>query len=161
MIQTRYAKSDGVSLAYQTTGESSLDLIYVPGAAAGLTGAMDFAPTARYIEGLSRFCRLTRFDKRATGMSEHGEIPPTIEAQVPDVDTIRQAGHAGEVYEVDGRLIGLCVNHAARVVDQAAPDEILTTTTVQGLVEGSGFEFADRGVFDLKGIGARRLLRLR
>lgn len=91
MIQTRYAKSGGVSLAYQTTGDADLNLIYVPGAGAGLSGAMDFAPTARYIEGLSRFCRLTRFDKRATGMSEHGSIPPTIEAQVPDVDSIRQA----------------------------------------------------------------------
>ena len=47
--------------------------------------------------------------------------------------------HAGEVYEVDGRLIGLCVNHTARVIAEADPDEILTTAVVQGLVEGSGF----------------------
>ncbi len=97
VLQTRYAKSGDVSLAYQVTGDADLDLVYVPGAAAGLTGAMDFAPTARYIEGLSRFCRLTRFDKRATGMSEHGDIPPTIEAQVPDVDTIRAAVGAERV----------------------------------------------------------------
>jgi len=65
------------------------------------------------------------------------------------------------VYDVEGRLIGICVNHAARVIAEADPDEILTTGIVQGLVEGSDFEFVDRGEFDLKGIGRRRLLSLK
>lgn len=112
MIQTRYAKSGGVSLAYQTTGGADLNLVYVPGAAAGLSVAMDFAPTARYVEGLSRFCRLTRFDKRATGMSEHGEIPPTIEAQVSDVDTIRRAAGVQRMYGLSqGAAVALLYAH--------------------------------------------------
>ncbi len=74
---------------------------------------------------------------------------------------IRAGIQAGEVYEMGDRLLGLCLNAAARVVAEAGPDEILTTELVQGLVEGGGFDFEDAGEFDLKGIGRRRLLRLR
>lgn len=73
---------------------------------------------------------------------------------------IRAGVHAGEVYQVEDRLIGLCVNHAPRVIAEAEPDDILTTPVVQGLVEGSGFQFESRGEFDLKGIGLRTLLGL-
>jgi pimeloyl-ACP methyl ester carboxylesterase len=74
---------------------------------------------------------------------------------------IRAGLHAGEVYDVGGRLFGLCVNVAARVVAHAAADEVLTTETVRGLLEGSGLSFEDAGDFDLKGIGRRMLVRLR
>jgi pimeloyl-ACP methyl ester carboxylesterase len=73
---------------------------------------------------------------------------------------IRAGLHAGEVYEVGERLLGICVNIAARVVSQAGADQILTTELVQGLVEGSGFAFVDTGEFELKGIGPRRLFRV-
>jgi len=73
---------------------------------------------------------------------------------------IRAGLHAGEVYEVGERLLGICVNTAARVADRAGPDEVLVTELIRGLVEGSGFEFAVAGEFELKGIGLRRLLRL-
>ncbi len=129
MIQTRYAKSGGVSLAYQTTGDDELNLILVPGAVAGLTGATDVPANARYIEGLSRFCRLTRFDKRATGMSEFGEIPPTIEAQVPDVDTIRQATGAERV-----ALYGLSQGAAVSLLyAQRFPDRVSHLILVEGV----------------------------
>jgi pimeloyl-ACP methyl ester carboxylesterase len=73
---------------------------------------------------------------------------------------IRAGLHAGEVYEVGERLLGICVNTASRVADQAAEDEIFTTEVVRGLVEGGGFRFEGLGEFELKGIGARRLVRL-
>ena len=38
---------------------------------------------------------------------------------------------------------------------------VVTTGVVQGLVEGSGYEFIDRGEFELKGIGRRRLVKLK
>ncbi len=74
---------------------------------------------------------------------------------------IRSGIEAGEVYEMGDRLLGICLNATARVVAEAAPDEILTTELVKGLVEGGGFEFENAGEFDLKGIGRRRLVRLR
>ena len=73
---------------------------------------------------------------------------------------IRAGLHAGEVYEVGNRLLGICVNTASRVADRAGPDEVLATELVRGLVEGSGFAFDPAGEFELKGIGPRQLLRL-
>jgi len=74
---------------------------------------------------------------------------------------LRAGLHAGEVYEAGGRLFGICVSIAARVAAQAAADEVLATELVQGLVEGSDLEFTPRGEVDLKGVGARRLVRFR
>jgi len=73
---------------------------------------------------------------------------------------LRAGLHAGEVYQVGERLLGICVNAAARVADHAGPNEILTTEIVRGLVEGGDFRFEDVGEFDLRGIGSRRLVRL-
>lgn len=73
---------------------------------------------------------------------------------------IRCGLHAGEVYEIEGKLLGICVNVAARVTAQAAADQVLATEVVRGLVEGSDLTFTDFGSFDLKGIGVRHLSRL-
>ncbi len=47
---------------------------------------------------------------------------------------------------------GIAVHIAARVIDLARPGEILVSSTVKGLVAGSGLMFEDRGVHTLKGI---------
>ncbi len=73
---------------------------------------------------------------------------------------IRAGLHAGEVYQVGERLLGICVNATARVADRARANEVLATEIVRSLVEGGDFHFEDAGEFDLKGIGPRRLVRL-
>ena len=73
---------------------------------------------------------------------------------------IRAGLHAGEVYQTGERLVGICVNAAARVAARAGSDEILVTDLVRGLVEGSDLRFEDAGEAELKGIGPRRLARL-
>ncbi|MEB4212435.1 hydrolase, partial [Mycobacterium sp. 94-17] len=40
----------------------------------------------------------------------------------------------------------------ARVSALAGPDEVLVSGTLRDLVIGSGLEFADRGVYTLKGV---------
>jgi class 3 adenylate cyclase len=47
---------------------------------------------------------------------------------------------------------GLAVNIGARVAAQAEPGEVLVTSTVKDLVAGSGLEFEERGVAQLKGV---------
>ena len=47
---------------------------------------------------------------------------------------------------------GIAVHIAARVSALAAPGEILVSSTVKDLVAGSGVEFRDQGVHDLKGV---------
>ncbi len=73
---------------------------------------------------------------------------------------IRVGMHTGEVQWSDEDLHGMAVNIASRVADQADAGEVLTTTVTQGIVEGGDYAFADWGEADLKGIGARKLVRL-
>jgi class 3 adenylate cyclase len=53
---------------------------------------------------------------------------------------------------------GIAVHIANRVTAIAVAGEILVSSTVKDLVAGSGVEFMDRGVHDLRGVpGAWRL----
>ena len=47
---------------------------------------------------------------------------------------------------------GIAVHTAARVAAKAEANEVWASRTVKDLVAGSGLEFSERGVFDLKGI---------
>jgi class 3 adenylate cyclase len=71
---------------------------------------------------------------------------------------IRAGVHTGEVEVRGDDLGGIAVHIAARVAASAVAGEILVSSTVKDLVAGSGIQFADRGVHDLKGVpGAWRL----
>jgi class 3 adenylate cyclase len=65
---------------------------------------------------------------------------------------IRAGLHTGEVELADGRLRGLAVHIAARVMAVAERGGILVSGTVRDLVVGSGIEFAERGAYELKGV---------
>jgi class 3 adenylate cyclase len=74
---------------------------------------------------------------------------------------IRAGLHTGECERVDGKIGGLAVNIGARVAAAADGGEVLVSSTVKDLVAGSGIEFEDRGVHDLKGVpGEWRLYAL-
>jgi pimeloyl-ACP methyl ester carboxylesterase len=66
---------------------------------------------------------------------------------------IRAGLHAGECELIDGKVGGVPVHIGARVAAEAAPGEVLVSSTVKDLVAGSGISFEDRGVHDLKGVG--------
>jgi class 3 adenylate cyclase/pimeloyl-ACP methyl ester carboxylesterase len=71
---------------------------------------------------------------------------------------IRAGLHTGEVELRGDDIGGIAVHVAARVLEQAAANELLTSSAVPLLVAGSGIEFEDRGEHDLKGIsGTLRL----
>lgn len=57
---------------------------------------------------------------------------------------IRLGLHTGECELVGGKVAGIAVNVGSRVVSQAAPGEILVSSTVKDLVAGSGIEFEER-----------------
>jgi class 3 adenylate cyclase len=75
------------------------------------------------------------------------------------VDGVRELGidvrsglHTGECELVDGKVTGIAVHTGARVAAHAGPGEVLVSSTVKDLVAGSGLEFEDRGVHELKGV---------
>ena len=65
---------------------------------------------------------------------------------------IRCGLHTGECEVVDGDLIGLAVNVAARVAAKAGANEVLVSSTVKDLVIGSGLGFESVGGHELKGV---------
>ena len=65
---------------------------------------------------------------------------------------VRAGLHTGEIELTGTEIAGIGVHIAARVVDHAAPGQLLTSAAVPMLVAGSGIEFADCGERDLKGV---------
>ena len=65
---------------------------------------------------------------------------------------IRAGLHAGECEVSAGRLIGIAVHIAARVVRIAQAGQILVSSTVRDLALGSGLSFSCGGTHTLKGL---------
>jgi class 3 adenylate cyclase len=66
---------------------------------------------------------------------------------------IRAGLHTGECELLPGGdMGGIAVHIGARVAATAAPGDVLVSSTVRDLVAGSGIEFADRGLHELKGV---------
>jgi class 3 adenylate cyclase len=65
---------------------------------------------------------------------------------------IRAGVHTGECEVIAGKTGGIAAIVGARVREQAAPGEVLVTSTVRDLTSGSGIEFEERGTRVLKGV---------
>lgn len=65
---------------------------------------------------------------------------------------IRAGAHTGECERIAGKVGGIATVIGARICALAAPDEVLASATVRDLTAGSGLQFADRGVHQLKGV---------
>jgi class 3 adenylate cyclase/pimeloyl-ACP methyl ester carboxylesterase len=65
---------------------------------------------------------------------------------------VRAGVHTGECELRGDNLAGIAVHIGARVANLAGAGEVLVTSTVRDLVQGSGIEFADRGRHELKGV---------
>jgi class 3 adenylate cyclase len=65
---------------------------------------------------------------------------------------IRAGVHTGECEVIAGKTGGIAAIVGARVREQAAPGQVLVTSTVRDLTSGSGIAFEDRGSRALKGV---------
>jgi pimeloyl-ACP methyl ester carboxylesterase len=70
---------------------------------------------------------------------------------------LRAGLHTGECELLGDKIAGIAVHTGARVAARAGPNEVLVSGTVRDLVSGSGIAFEDRGEYELKGIGPRRV----
>ena len=74
---------------------------------------------------------------------------------------VRAGLHTGECERMNGKVGGIAVHIGARIAGEARPGEVLVSGTVKDLVAGSGLQFEDRGVAELKGVpGEWRLFAL-
>jgi pimeloyl-ACP methyl ester carboxylesterase len=90
-LDTHYAKSGDVHIAYQVMGAGPLDLVVVPGFVSHLDLQMENPAPVRLYERLASFSRLIRFDKRGTGLSDRMGSLPTLEERMDDVRAVMDA----------------------------------------------------------------------
>jgi pimeloyl-ACP methyl ester carboxylesterase/DNA-binding CsgD family transcriptional regulator len=88
--ETHYARSGALRIAYQVTGEGP-DLVMVPGLTSHLEIQWRDPGYRRFVRSLSSFCRLIRFDKRGTGLSDPVAEPPTLDQRVTDLKAVMSA----------------------------------------------------------------------
>ncbi|HKW58537.1 MAG TPA: adenylate/guanylate cyclase domain-containing protein [Candidatus Dormibacteraeota bacterium] len=92
---------------------------------------------------------LARFDGPARAI----RCALAIVADASRLDLGVRAGiHTGECEEAGGKLRGIAVHIAARVMAAAQPGEVMVSSTVHDLVAGSGLTFTDAGLHRLKGV---------
>jgi pimeloyl-ACP methyl ester carboxylesterase/class 3 adenylate cyclase len=87
----RYAKSGDVNIAYQVTGDGPFDLVLVHGFFSHLELDWQHPASRRWIERLSSFSRLIRFDKRGSGLSDRSVGMPDFETRMDDVRAVMDA----------------------------------------------------------------------
>lgn len=87
---TRYARSDGVSIAYQVVGDGPVDMVLVPGWITHLEYQWEEPGYARWFERLASFTRLILLDKRGTGLSDRVPVSelPTLEERMDDLRAV-------------------------------------------------------------------------
>jgi class 3 adenylate cyclase/pimeloyl-ACP methyl ester carboxylesterase len=89
--QTKYAKSGDVRVAYQVTGSGAVDVVWAPGTVSHLDLDWDSPRRGPVIRWLSSICRLIRFDKRGTGLSDRPTTVATLEERTDDIRAVMDA----------------------------------------------------------------------
>lgn len=96
--ETRYARSGDVRIAYQITGQGPADMVYAPGTVSHLDMDWERPERAEPFHRLSSFCRLIRFDKRGTGMSDRPTYAATLEERIDDIRAVMDAAKSEKAF---------------------------------------------------------------
>ena len=96
--ETRYAVSGDVHVAYQVSGSGPIDMVWAPGTASQLDMDWDLVPKARFLRRIGKFCRLIRFDKRGTGLSDRVTAAATLEERTDDVRAVMDAAASEQAF---------------------------------------------------------------
>jgi pimeloyl-ACP methyl ester carboxylesterase len=75
-----------------------------------------------------------------------------VEASEPKGLSVRVGVHTGECEVVDADVRGIAVHVGARILELAAPGQILVSSTVRDLVAGSGIRFGEGRDVELAGM---------
>lgn len=83
----QYATTPRGDIAYCVVGEGPLDLLLVNPMSRSIANLWDYPANAALLERLARFCRLTVFDRRGSGISDPlpADLSPTWEDWLDDV----------------------------------------------------------------------------
>lgn len=89
MQGVRFAEVAGARVAYEVHGSDDLTIVYSPGMASHLDMTMEQPRYRRLVEGLLRYGRVLRFDRRGTGISDPLPAATSREAWEIWVDDLR------------------------------------------------------------------------
>ncbi len=95
--ETRFAKCDGIAVAYQTFGDGP-DLVICPGWVTNVEYGWEVPERARFHEELARFARVTIFDKRGTGLSDRNVGAATLEERMDDLRAVMDASSIAKAH---------------------------------------------------------------
>jgi pimeloyl-ACP methyl ester carboxylesterase len=88
--ETRYARNNGLYVAYQLVGDGPVDVVLLIQWFSNVDSQWDVPPLAEFIGRLARFGRVLTFDKRGTGLSD--PVPaselPSIEEWMDDLRAV-------------------------------------------------------------------------
>jgi class 3 adenylate cyclase len=90
-IETRYARSGAISIAFQEFGEGASRLVLIPGWASNIENLWTMPEFAGFAQRLAQFARVIMLDRRGTGLSDPVENPPTLEERMDDVRAVLDA----------------------------------------------------------------------
>ena len=85
---TRYAKSEGVSVAYQAFGDGPVAVVYAPGWISHVDVMWEDPMWTRFMARLGKFARVILFDKRGTGASDRDVGYPTLDDRMDDIRAV-------------------------------------------------------------------------
>ena len=84
-IETRYAKSGELNIAYQVFGEGDVKMVFIPGWASNVENIWTMPEFAEFAGKLAQFAQVILLDRRGTGLSDPVVNPPTLEERMDDV----------------------------------------------------------------------------
>ena len=87
----KYARNGQVNIAYQVVGEAPHAIFMIPGYVSHLALDWDEPRWVRWCKRMTAFARLTRFDKRGTGMSDRPAGIPTSDERMEDARAVMDA----------------------------------------------------------------------
>lgn len=122
VMETRYAKSGDLSIAYQVIGDGPRDLIYVPGIVSHVEFFHQLPGYTDFLQGLAKFARVIVFDKRGNGLSDRISGAPSVAERMEDVTAVMDA--------VDSKRAVLFA------VSEGGPISLLFAATYPDRVEG-------------------------
>jgi pimeloyl-ACP methyl ester carboxylesterase len=92
-VETSYAKSGDVHIAYQVFGDGPIDLVFIPGWITHVELAWEEPSEAAFLRRLASFARVIMFDKRGIGLSDRVPVNelPILEERMDDVRAVMDA----------------------------------------------------------------------
>jgi class 3 adenylate cyclase len=90
----RYVRNGGVAIAYQVVGDGPTDLVFVPDFTSNLVYGWEHPYWRGFYGRLAGSFRLILYDKRGTGLSDHGGQFPALETRMDDLRAVLEAAES-------------------------------------------------------------------